>query len=75
MRVTNKKQITTQQKIQEKPDIILTSQVEFIENYERIYPVGKKDPNLTGQRFKELRGVATVKISTDEILNLTRRTF
>ena len=75
MRVTNKKQVTTRQKIQEKPDIIPTSQVEFIKNYERIYPVGKKDPNLTGQRFKELRGVATVKISTDEILNLTRRTF
>ena len=75
MRVTNKKQVTTRQKIQEKPDIILTSQVEFIENYERVYPVGKKDPSLTGQRFKELRGGATVKISTDEILNLTRRTF
>ena len=72
MRVTSKGQVTIPQHIRVKLDIAPATEVEFIEDHERIYLVKKRDNNATKLRFRKLRGIATIKMSTDEIMNLTR---
>ena len=72
MRVTSKGQVTIPQHIRVKLNIAPATEVEFIEDHERIYLVKKKDDNTSGQRFRKLRGIATIKMSTNEIMNLTR---
>ena len=72
MRVTSKGQVTIPQHIRVKLDISPATEVEFIEDHDRIYLVKKKDGNTTKQRFRKLRGIAAIKMSTDEIMNLTR---
>ena len=72
MRVTSKGQVTIPQHIRIKLDIAPATEVEFIEDHERIYLVKKRDDKPHKQRFKKLRGITTVKMSTDEIMSLTR---
>lgn len=72
MRVTSKGQVTIPQHIRLKLDISPATEVEFIEDHERIYLVKKRDDNRNKLRFKKLRGITTVKMSTDEIMSLTR---
>ena len=72
MRVTSKGQVTIPQHIRVKLNIAPATEVEFIEDHERIYLVKKKDDNTSRQRFRKLRGIATIKMSTNEIMNLTR---
>ncbi|MFZ0613799.1 MAG: AbrB/MazE/SpoVT family DNA-binding domain-containing protein [Desulfobacterales bacterium] len=71
MRVTTKGQVTIPQNIREKLGITPATEVDFIEEQGRIYLVKiKGSPNT--KRFKNLRGVATVKMTTDQIMALTR---
>ncbi len=72
MRVTTKGQVTIPQYIREKLGITLSTEVEFIEENERIYLVKKEDSTPRKNRFRKFRGIATVKMSTDEIMALTR---
>ena len=72
MRVTSKGQVTIPQHIRVKLNIAPATEVEFIEDHDRIYLVKKRDNNVGKQRFRKLRGIATIKMSTDEIMNLTR---
>ena len=72
MRVTSKGRVTIPQHIRIKLDIAPATEVEFIEDHDRIYLVKKRDDNAGKQRFRKLRGIATIKMSTDEIMNLTR---
>jgi hypothetical protein len=46
--------------------------VDFIEEKDRIYLVKKKGADPAPRKFAKLRGVATVKMTTDEIMALTR---
>lgn len=72
MRVTSKGQVTIPLEIRQKLNITPASEVEFIlENDERVYIVKKKETAVKS-RFAQLRGVATVKMSTEEIMALTR---
>ena len=70
MRVTSKGQVTIPQHIRVKLYIAPAAEVEFVEDHDRIYLVKKKGDNK--QRFRSLRGIATVKMSTNEIMHLTR---
>ncbi|MCD6292949.1 MAG: AbrB/MazE/SpoVT family DNA-binding domain-containing protein [Deltaproteobacteria bacterium] len=72
MRVTSKGQVTIPQHIRVKLNIGPSSEVDFIENHDRVYLVKTRNTTSTKQRFKKLRGIATIKMSTDEIMNLTR---
>lgn len=72
MRVTTKGQVTIPQHIREKLGITPHTEVEFIEENERIYLVKKKDSTPRENRFRKFRGIAKVKMSTDEIMALTR---
>ncbi|MDR3557311.1 MAG: AbrB/MazE/SpoVT family DNA-binding domain-containing protein [Syntrophobacteraceae bacterium] len=71
MRVTSKGQVTIPQHIREKLGIAPNSEVDFLEEGDRVYILKKMAGGLT-KRFKPLRGVATVRMTTEKIMQLTR---
>jgi AbrB family looped-hinge helix DNA binding protein len=71
MRVTTKGQVTIPQNIREKLGIFPATEIDFIEEQGRFYLV-KIEGKTKTKRFKKLRGVATVKMTTDQIMALTR---
>ena len=72
MRVTTKGQVTIPLKIRRKLRIVPSSEVAFIEDEDgRVY-IEKVNGESTSNRFAKLRGIATVKMSTEEIMALTR---
>ncbi len=72
MRVTTKGQVTIPRHIRDKMGITPATEIDFVEDGERVYIVKKKSRNNPTRRFKSLRGIATVKMTTDEIMALTR---
>ncbi len=72
MRVTVKGQVTIPQHIRKKLGITPETEVDFVEENGRVYLVKKKGSDVTKRRFSRLRGVANVKMTTDEIMALTR---
>jgi len=72
MHVTRKGQVTIPQHIREKLGIIPNSEVDFLEEDGRIYLMKKTTETPRENRFRRFRGVATVKMSTDEIMSLSR---
>ena len=72
MRVTTKGQVTIPQHIREKLGILPATEIEFVEEKDRVYIVKMEDPRNRNNKFKKLRGVATVRMTTDEIMALTR---
>lgn len=75
MRVTIKGQVTIPRSIREKFRLLPNTEVEFVEEDDRVY-IRKADGHPSqdsGRRFVErMRGTATVRMSTEEILALTR---
>lgn len=72
MRVTTKGQITIPLSIRKKLNITPATEVDFvIDENGRVYLV-KKENQTSSQRFSRLRGIATVNMSTEEIMALTR---
>ena len=47
------------------------TEIDFREDNGKFYIIKVNKPKTTKQ-FKKLRGIATAKMSTDEIMNLTR---
>ena len=72
MRVTIKGQVTIPQHIREKLGILPATEIEFVEEKNRVYIVKKERAGNQNSRFRKLRGVATVRMTTDEIMALTR---
>ncbi|MCP4267248.1 MAG: AbrB/MazE/SpoVT family DNA-binding domain-containing protein [Candidatus Brocadiaceae bacterium] len=72
MRVTIKGQVTIPRHIREKLGIRPHSEVNFLEENERVYLTRKKVKVPKENRFRRYRGIATVKMTTDEIMALTR---
>jgi AbrB family looped-hinge helix DNA binding protein len=72
MRITIKGQVTIPQHIRRKMGITPATEIEFVEEKGRVYivkaPGGKRPPRA----LRKLRGVATVRLTTDEIMALTR---
>ena len=73
MRVTSKGQVTIPQHIREKLGILPATEIEFVEEKDRVYIVKKEDPGNRKSKFRKLRGVATIRMTTDEIMALTRK--
>ena len=73
MRVTSKGQVTIPRGVREALGISPETEIDFVEDGGRFYIVKTDEPNSTG-KFRKLRGIATAKMSTDEIMNLTRKT-
>jgi AbrB family looped-hinge helix DNA binding protein len=72
MRVTIKGQVTIPQRIREKLGIKPSSEIDFIEEKGRVYVVKKEQRTSVRSSFNKFRGAATVKMTTDEIMALTR---
>jgi AbrB family looped-hinge helix DNA binding protein len=72
MRVTTKGQVTIPQHIREKLGITPSTEVDFIEEKGRIILVKRDEKKTATRKFAKLRGLATVKMTTDEIMALTR---
>ncbi len=72
MRVTKKGQVTIPQHIREKLGITPATEVDFIEEKGRVFLVKRKGKKAATRKFAKLRGTATVKMTTDEIMALTR---
>ena len=71
MRVTKKGQVTIPSHIRELLGLMPESEVEFKEENNRVY-IRKKQKGKKSKRFRNFRGVATVKMKTEEIMVLTR---
>jgi len=71
MRVTTKGQVTIPRGVREALGISPETEINFVEDKGRFYIVKTDEPSVTG-KFKKLRGIATVRMSTDEIMSLTR---
>jgi AbrB family looped-hinge helix DNA binding protein len=72
MRVTTKGQVTIPQSIREKLGISPAVEIDFIEEKGRIYLVKGNKGSNPPRKFQRLRGTATVKMTTEEIMALTR---
>ena len=69
MRVTRKGQVTIPKQVREALGIVPNSEVDFVEENGRVYlrkRTKKENP------FERLLGSATIKMTTDEIMALTR---
>ena len=71
MRVTTKGQVTIPRKVREVLGIVPETEIDFVEEDGRFYIV-KTSGNKPTRKYAKLRGIATAKLSTDEILKLTR---
>ncbi len=72
MRVTTKGQVTIPKRIREKLGITPATEVDFVEEDGRVFLVKVKGKETASRRFARLRGVGDVKMTTDEIMALTR---
>ncbi len=71
MKVTTKGQVTIPQHIRDKYGININTEVDFVDEDGKIILV-KKRSTAPKNRFKKFRRTATVKMTTDEIMALTR---
>ena len=71
MRVTTKGQVTIPRSVREALGISPETEIEFVEDKGRFY-IEKTSTPKTKKVFKKLRGIATVEMTTDEIMKLTR---
>ncbi|MGM0656750.1 MAG: AbrB/MazE/SpoVT family DNA-binding domain-containing protein [Thermodesulfobacteriota bacterium] len=72
MRVTTKGQVTIPQHIREKLGITPATEIDFVEEEGRVFLVKQKMGKAGSRKFAKLREAATVKMTTDEIMALTR---
>jgi AbrB family looped-hinge helix DNA binding protein len=73
MRVTQKGQVTIPQEIREKAGIFPETEVDFVLDGERVYLEKREGTSgRGGTLLQRIRGKATVSMSTDEIMELTR---
>ena len=73
MKVTRKGQVTIPQRLREKYGIGSDSEVDFVEEGGRILLKKRGSRNRLVSRVRSARGSATIRMTTDEILKLTRR--
>ena len=73
MKVTSKGQVTIPQPIREAMGLFPPVEVEFVQRGKRVYLQKKEGSGTRGDQIIEaLKGKASLKMSTDEILALTR---
>ncbi|MDX9788351.1 MAG: AbrB/MazE/SpoVT family DNA-binding domain-containing protein [Desulfobacterales bacterium] len=72
MRVTTKGKVTIPINIRKKLGIKPDTEVDFLQEGDRVFLVKRKGTARATRKFNKLRSVATVKMTTDEIMALTR---
>lgn len=76
MRITSKGQVTIPQEIREQFGLLPDTEVEFVvrrNTLQLVKAARSKRPTRGNEIVRRLRGTATVRMSTDEILALTRK--
>lgn len=72
MRITQKGQVTIPESIRKQYGLLPYTEINFIEENGRVY-IQPADKRKRGNEvIKQLRGRATVRMTTDEIMSLTR---
>jgi len=71
MRITSKGQVTIPRDIREFLGITPASEIDFEREKGRVYLV-KSSQKKAKNKFHKFRGVATIQMSTDQIMQLTR---
>jgi AbrB family looped-hinge helix DNA binding protein len=73
MRITSKGQVTIPREIREALGIVTSSEVDFVREGNRVW-LRKRNPGAARARglVTRLRGRATSRLSTEEIMRLTR---
>ena len=71
MRVTTKGQVTIPRNVREVLGIMPETIIDFEEEKGRFYIV-KTSKHKNTNKFKKFRGLATAKMTTDEIMSFTR---
>lgn len=75
MRITSKGQVTIPQELRERAGLMPGCEVEFVEGRDGRISIRKLDGTSRGRSIVgRLRGRGSVRMSTDEILKLTRGT-
>jgi antitoxin PrlF len=72
VKITIKGQVTIPKDIREKLGIQPLGEVDFVEEQGRIFLVKKAPGEQHKKRFAQVRGSATARMSTEEIMRLTR---
>ena len=72
MHITSKGQVTIPLELREKYGFNEESEVDFVEENGRVYLRKSENRKLKKNRVQKVRGIASVKMSTDEIMALTR---
>ncbi|MDF1554872.1 MAG: AbrB/MazE/SpoVT family DNA-binding domain-containing protein [Deferrisomatales bacterium] len=73
MKITSKGQVTIPQEIRERFGLLPGTEVAFVPDGAALRVVKQKDPPGRGKKIvQRLLGRATVRMTTDEILDLTR---
>lgn len=72
MKVTVKGQVTIPRHIRDKLGITPNTEVNFQEEGRRVYLTKKKVTVPKKNKFRRYRGIATVRMTTEEIMALTR---
>jgi AbrB family looped-hinge helix DNA binding protein len=73
MRITSKGQVTIPREIREALGIVPSSEVEFVREGNRVWLRKRKPGAVRGRsRVARRRGRATARMSTEEIMRLTR---
>jgi len=71
MRVTTRGQVTIPRNVREDLGIVAETEIDFVWDNGRYYIVKTKAPKTKG-KFNKFRGISKTKMSTDEIMSLTR---
>lgn len=73
MKITSKGQVTIPQEIRERMGLLPETEVEFVVRGNTVQIVKAKQRSARGAAIvRTMRGRATTKLSTDEIMKLTR---
>lgn len=73
VKITSKGQVTIPQEIRERLGLLPDTEVEFVVKGNAVQIVKARQPTSRGARVvNTLRGTATTRMSTDEIMKLTR---
>lgn len=73
MKITTKGQVTIPIDIREQLGLLPHSEIEFVVKGEKAFLQKKSKRNMRGQAIiQRMRGKGTIKLSTDQIMSLTR---
>lgn len=72
MRITQKGQVTIPEDIREKYGFLPYTDINFAEEKGRVYIIATNEKHRGNTIIAHLRGTASVRLTTDEIMELTR---